>query len=266
MKEILLFDRLLDATTVLLLCWVRVRTVFQLLPFFGEGTLPLLARNGLTVSLSLFLYPMVAAEVAAAGPPQTFFWFLPYLFKEILLGVLFGFMVSLVFWTVSGIGFFIDNQRGASMASVINPLLGDQASPLGSYMMQVVVTLMFVTGGMTALIEGLYASYALWPVLSFYPNLNITGARFFLEQFDLMMYLIAFLGGPIILFMFLAEFGLALVGRFAPQLNVFFLAMPVKSGIAVLVMAFYLFALMAYFDDHLRAFEFIAPRLDRVLG
>jgi type III secretion protein T len=40
--------------------------------------------------------------------------------------------------------------------------------------------------------------------------------------------------------MFLAEFGLGLMNRFSPQLNVFSLAMAVKSGVASVLIILYL--------------------------
>jgi type III secretion protein T len=50
------------------------------------------------------------------------------------------------------------------------------------------------------------------------------------------MRLAILLAGPAMIAMFLAEFGLALVSRFAPSLQVFFLAMPVKSGVGLLLL------------------------------
>jgi len=44
------------------------------------------------------------------------------------------------------------------------------------------------------------------------------------------------LAGPAVIAMFLSEFGLALVGRFAPNLQVFFMAMPIKSAVGILVL------------------------------
>jgi type III secretion protein T len=57
------------------------------------------------------------------------------------------------------------------------------------------------------------------------------------------------LAAPVIFSMFLAEAGMALISRFVPQLQVFFLAMPVKSGIALLVFAVYGVVLFDYTDD-----------------
>jgi len=64
------------------------------------------------------------------------------------------------------------------------------------------------------------------------------------------------LSAPLIVAMFLAEFALALVSRFAPQLQVFFLAMPIKSALAVLLLIFYgpiLFGDIMTYDGGLEA-------------
>ena len=45
---------------------------------------------------------------------------------------------------------------------------------------------------------------------------------------------------PVIIIMFLATLGLGLVNRTAPQLNVFFLSMPVKSALGVAMLVIYL--------------------------
>ena len=72
---------------------------------------------------------------------------------------------------------------------------------------------------------------------------------------------ILLLGGPVFFLLFLAEFGLGLITRFAPQLNVFFLAMPVKSELAMFFFILYLSYLARYFcftfNDHMLADKFI---------
>ena len=49
--------------------------------------------------------------------------------------------------------------------------------------------------------------------------------------------------------MFLAEFALAMVSRFAPQVQVFILAMPTKSALAMIVLLFYMPLMMSYAID-----------------
>lgn len=259
-----ILDFIQDGSAVLLLCWIRIWVVFKVVPFFGGPSLPSLARNTITVALSLILYPVVVQGMVDVQTTD-FFWFVSIVIKEAFIGFLIGHAVGLVFWAVGGIGFFIDNQRGASMASSMNPLLGDQDSPMGIFLTQVLVTLLFVSGGILSLFSGIYKSYVLWPPTTYFPKLDLSSVEYFLGEMDHLMYLIVLLSGPIIICMFIAEFGLALVGRFAPQLNVFFLAMPIKSGIAIAVMIVYLHVLMEFIAEDYRAFEYVPKVLESIL-
>ena len=66
--------------------------------------------------------------------------------------------------------------------------------------------------------------------------------------------------------MFLAEVGLALISRFVPQLDVFFLAMPVKSALAILVLLVYLSTLFDYALDHVNHLRTLLPFLEQQWG
>lgn len=65
--------------------------------------------------------------------------------------------------------------------------------------------------------------------------------------------------------MLLAEIGLAIVSMFAPQLPVFFLAMPVKACVALFVLMLYLATLMGYLGDHAAVMSVILPDLGRLV-
>ncbi len=67
-----------------------------------------------------------------------------------------------------------------------------------------------------------------------------------LDQLGRFLRLTLLFAAPAIISMFLAEVGLALVSRFAPQLQVFFLAMSIKSALALLVMVLYMNTLFEY--------------------
>ena len=59
------------------------------------------------------------------------------------------------------------------------------------------------------------------------------------------------MSSPVVIAMFLSEFGLGLVNRFAPQLNVYFLSMSLKSGVALFVLIPYIQVLFDIFGDDL---------------
>ena len=171
--------------------------------------------------------------------------------KEVLLGLLIGFVATIPFWAMEATGFIIDNQRGAALASTLNPSLGSQTSPTGLLLTQTLITLFFSGGAFLALVGSLFRSYASWPVSSFFPQLGSQWVAFFYAQFSQMLMLCALFAAPLLIAMFLAEFGLALVSRFAPSLNVFILAMPIKSLVVSLLLVLYLGILMEHAYDAL---------------
>jgi len=140
---------------------------------------------------------------------------------------------------MEAIGFVVDNQRGASMASTINPMTGHDTSPLGMLFNYAFITFFMVSGGLQLLLGMIYDSYRLWPPLTFWPQWTPEAADLLLVQLNRFVMQSLLLAAPVLLAMFLAELGLALVSRFAPQLQVFFLAMPIKSALGLFVLMVY---------------------------
>lgn len=217
---------------------VRITACFTVIPFLSGEVMPGMVKNSFIFSLALFLLPLTYGHAPNLLSDPLFT--LGIIAKEVVLGVLIGYAASIVFWVASSIGFVIDNQRGASMASVFDPMSGAETSPLGQLLEQTVVTLFMVGGGFLLLLGGLFESYLIWPIHTFSPTFNDAFPGLFLEMTDKMMHLIVVLAAPVIITVFLTEFGLGLMNRFAPQLNVFFLAMPVKSAVGLFVLILYL--------------------------
>ena len=228
-----------------LLCLPRVYAFIlssQLLP---PTAVPRLARTVAVAVLALPLTPAVApfADDLVGTDVGRFF---AYFAKEFALGFLMGWAVVWVFWSVQAAGAFIDNQRGAAIASSIDPLQGHESSPLGLLFSQAFITYFFSVGGFLVVTGILYGSFAAWPVDRFLPIYSEAFPAYALGLLDLGMRLTVIYAAPVIAVMFLAEFALALVSRFAPQVQVFILAMPIKSGIAILLLIFYLPIMMRY--------------------
>ncbi|WP_290922221.1 type III secretion system export apparatus subunit SctT [Halodesulfovibrio sp.] len=239
---------------VFLFCLARIMAIFRTAPFMGGNALPGGVRNAVAMTMVILVYPMVLAEVPEGITLSIHLGML--MGKEILIGVIIGYLLGLLFWTAESVGFLIDNQRGASMASSMDPLSGDQSSPLGSLFFQTVVMLFFLSGAFIAFIGFLMHSYAAWPVFSFLPNLSSnTLSDMFITQLNVFARTVLALSGPILILCFLTDLGLGLINRFAPQLNVFFLSMPIKSGLAMFFLILYVGVLMHIFKDKIDSMQ-----------
>jgi type III secretion protein T len=196
-----------------------------------------MARNAAILTIVI---PIVPVNIAYAQIIEPSLWTYVMLFaKEYALGFLMGYGVSWLFWAVQTAGDFIDNQRGAAIASSIDPLQGHEASPLGNLFSQAFVTYFFSVGGFLLVVKLLYTSFSAWPVMRGLPLLSPELPALALQIMDSGMRLMFVLAAPVIAIMFLAEFSLAIVSRFAPQLQVFILAMPIKSALALMILIFY---------------------------
>ncbi|MBF0441503.1 MAG: type III secretion system export apparatus subunit SctT [Oligoflexales bacterium] len=223
----------------------------------------LLTRNGIVLSLALAVYP--AASANFHGFDYSLAHVFSVLGKEVMIGIFIGYVLNVPFWIVEAAGELIDNQRGATIANSMNFLTDNITSPLGSLFSQAFITIFFSTGVFLVFLKGLYLSYGAWPVTEFMPNLNMAMADFFIKEFSLVSYLTVMIAGPVVIILFLSEFGLGLVGRFAPQLNVFFLALPVKSAVAIGITILYFTFMMRYFSESFSDMGDIPQKIFRLI-
>ncbi|MGI4847202.1 MAG: type III secretion system export apparatus subunit SctT [Janthinobacterium lividum] len=227
----------------------RLFAMLSIMPIFTQQTLPPLLRAGVAFCFAIFVVPLLVGPANAVE--RQGFELLALIAKEAVLGFFMGFIISLPIWAFEIMGDLIDNQRGASIAQTLSPMTGHDTSPLGDLFAQATVVFLFITGGFLLIMAALLDSYRIYPVFEWLPRFSNATPAYLLGLFDGMLRLAVLMGAPIIISMFLAELGLALVSLFAPQLQVFFLAMPVKSGLAMFVFAVYVGTLFDFAGNQL---------------
>lgn len=225
--------------------------LFPLLNTRSLGTA--LIRNGVLLALMVPVLPVVYEQAA-----QLRGWgWLQQLPGELLIGVILGFCAAIPFWAVDMAGFLIDTLRGATMGAVYNPAMAMQTSLFGLLFNQFLCALFFLGGGINLLLSALYDSYRAFP-----PGTTLALDHrlfdFILMQWQLLYRLCLSFSLPAVLSMILADLALGLINRSARQLNVFFLSMPIKSALALLLL---LLSLPYAFHHYLRETETLYPSL-----
>lgn len=242
----------------------RILAMFLVLPLFNSQLIPGMLRFAVAGAMGLVMVPALMPVIAATElSPMTL---LLLLTKESFIGFLIGYLAAIPFWIFEAVGFLIDNQRGASIAATLNPLTGNDSSPLGILFNQAFIVFFLLSGGFSLLLGTLYDSFALWDVLRWTPELRPESVPLLLDQLQRLARMALLLAAPAMVAMFLAEFGLALVSRFVPQLQVFFMAMPIKSALAMLVLVLYASSLFEYAAEHVQAVGEILPWLRNQWG
>ena len=203
---------------------------------------------------------MAFAELAAAGPMAAPTLALLVL-KEALVGLMIGLAFGIPFWGAEAAGDVLDFHRGASAAYLIDPSATSEASITGTLFVLMMLTLFVLFGGALILAEGLYQSYALWPALAFLPSFEPQSHDLLLAFLDRIMMLALVLAGPLVIAMFLSELALALINRFAPQMNVFDLSLAIKGIVFAALLPVYAIFLVEYFKDLLPVEGNVVQRL-----
>lgn len=209
----------------------RLMPTFILLPFFNSSTLTGAIRVPVSMFIGVALWPYTGAAIAGFD----FVWSFILIGKELGIGLIIAIFLCLPCWVLHATGSFIDNQRGATLSSSIDPLSGVDTSELANFFNLFAAVVILQSGGLLLMLEVFEESYQLWP-----PYQLITpGLEPAFSFLSLLVSHAIILSSPLIMMFLLSEILLGLFARFAPQLNAFALALTVKSILAFFLLLIY---------------------------
>lgn len=246
------------------LSFARLAAFFSIVPFFGGAAVPARVKVATAMSLVVILYPALGATVPA-DQPLGFgpLGFMALLAKEVFVGFTLGFVASLLFEAVQVAGRIADFQRGSTMGELYAPQLQSRVSELGQFKLQLAIVLFIAVGAHRLFIGALLRSFDFIPALSF-PKFQ-PGWSPAVEMIVVMTASVLTIGlqlaAPVLIAMLLTDLFFGIINRVAPQVNVFFLSMPVKMIVGVIVVLIILPALVMrmeyYFGESYKAFEYM---------
>lgn len=215
----------------------RLAPVIGLAPFFGAKILPHTAKVFFVLCLLTILAPKLVFTIHTPVHFNTYYILL--FAKELFIGTLLGFFLMLPFLIVSSSGVLIDHQRGAASLMTNDPTIQNQSSPLGTFFNYFLIVLFWATDAPFFVLEALFSSYDLiapdqfLDKISFLPesplHMRINAS---LQTFVNLMMQLAMPGLLIIL---MTDTFLGIINRLAPQVQITFLGMGLKSWLALLI-------------------------------
>ncbi|NOZ87366.1 MAG: flagellar biosynthetic protein FliR [Deltaproteobacteria bacterium] len=212
--------------------FVRLLALVSVAPFLGGRWVPVTARVVVAMALALACFPVLGATNI---PVVTKAVVALLILKETIVGLAIGFAMALVFRAAEAAGDLIEAGRGMSMSEILNPVTREPSSPLGTMYGLLCVAVLFLTGGHLAAIEAIAGSFRIVPVTSL-PTVSadMLFHRLLVMSASLLV-LAAALAGPVLLAVVLADLAMGLVSRAAPELNAYFVALPLKAVFGLLV-------------------------------
>ena len=239
----------------------RVGSAIVVMPFFGASQVPAQVKIVLIVVLSVVMTPANAgADVLASGE-----WFPLMFLREILVGLMLGFSVALVFTALSTAANLISVQMGLNLQALLNPtsaFQSDQDNPLSVFYGMLATVIFLTVNGHHQLLLGLQATFDLVPLNSFEMQPGQTSV---LAALTTTMIVSAFqIAFPIMAALLIADVAAGLLARMVPQINVFFVNLPLKIFLGFLVMLVSMPFTISFFRD--RGVQDSVENLGLVLG
>lgn len=235
--------------SLLLLASIRLGAIFLFLPLFSAAGLPHRVRILFTVTFAALL----VSTLPTTGylPPSTpMAWAGAALF-EAAFGALLSFGFLAVFGAFAFGGRILDLQMGFGIANLIDPISRTQAPLIGTLLSFTAVAVFFLADGHHYLARALVASFQRSVPGAFSIDWQLDAL---VRQFGLVFTYGLTLVAPAVIALLLIDVGMAIGARTMPQLNVFFLGIPLKILVGLAVLALSVTHLGGYFD---RAFASI---------
>lgn len=229
-----------------LLVFARIGAMVMIMPALGETTVPAQVRLALALVFALVILPLVRTTLPAL-PQQTFLLFL-LLFGEIVIGIAVAGAVRLMISALHVAGVTIATFTGLGSAMAFDPAQGSQSAIIGTFLTLLGVTLIFVTDLHHMIIAALRDSYDLLPAGRMPPAADF--ARLATQTVSQAFKLGIEMSIPFLLFGLVFNIALGLVARLMPQLQVFFIAMPLNLMLGFAILSLSLSGMMLWFITH----------------
>jgi flagellar biosynthetic protein FliR len=229
-----------------ILIFARIGTIIMLLPALGDNNIPGRIRLSFALAVTLVLFPLISSRFGAL--PTNFAAVLWALAFELGIGFGIGLSIRMVVAAIQVAGTTISNQTGLSFAMAFDPSQGAQSALLGTFMSITAITLIFVTDLHHVMISGLADSYLLFEPQQAYLLTDFSAAA-------LMMLAGAFvvamqISAPFLVFGLLFYFGLGILSRLMPQVQIFFIAMPAGIALGILLFMALISTMMVWYIQH----------------
>lgn len=205
---------------------VRSTAFFAVAPPFSGLLIPVRVRAALGLALALATTPRL---IGTADPTDTA-GFVGTLVIEALIGITIGFLLWVLTSAIAAAGDLIDSQAGFASAAVLDPISARQLGPIGRLYQLLATTLLFVTGGHLVALRG----FALLGPVELAPAEGL--ASVVIDAVLKMLVAAVEIALPLLGALFLAEVALGLLGKAAPQLNLFILGMGTKAIVSIVAL------------------------------
>jgi flagellar biosynthetic protein FliR len=229
-----------------MLGFARIGTMVMLLPGLGELTVSPRARLTVALVLTAVILPLHRTDYQI--DLQSFGPVLLLLGQELLVGAVLGLVARITISALQVAGSVVAQQMGLGFVTAVDPTQGQQGALVGNFLAVLGITLIFATDLHYLVIAALNDSYILFrpgevPILGDVAHVltnTVSGAFRIGIQ----------LSAPFLVFGLVFNIGLGVLARLMPQMQVYFVGVPLSIFIGFVILAAVLASMMGSYMDY----------------
>src|SRR3954464_11622925 len=229
-----------------MLVFARIGAMVMLLPGFGETNIPTRIKLSIALLLTLIVLPLHRAayqvDMSSLTP------LLVLMLHEIVIGIVLGATARVTLSALQVAGSVIAQQLGLGFVTAIDPTQGQQGLLIGNFLTILGLTLLFATDSHHLVIAALNESYRIFAPGELMSSGDIASlaTRAFAAAFRIG----AQLAAPFLVFGLVFNIGLGVLARLMPQMQVYFVGVPLSILVGFLIFALVLSAMMGTYLNY----------------
>src|SRR6185437_7419762 len=227
-----------------MLVFARIGAMVMLLPGLGETNIPVRIKLAIALVLTLIILPLHRADyhvdIGSIAP------LLALMIYEIIVGVVLGATARVTLAALQVAGSVIAQQLGLGFVTSVDPTTqGQQGLLIGNFLTLLCVTMLFATDTHHLVIAALNDSYSIFSPAEPIPSGDVAAlaTRAFTAAFRIGMQLAA----PFLVFGLVFNIWLGVLARLMPQMQVYFVGVPLSILAGFLIFSLVLVAMMGTF-------------------
>lgn len=231
---------------VFILIFARLGTMLMLMPAIGEAVVTAKVRLMFGLMLVLVMMPLVKDQYSAL--PTALWASITMVLSEMVVGFFVGTSARLVMSATHVAGTVIAFQTGLAFAQSSDVVQGIQGAIVGSFLSMLAVTMIFVLDLHHLLIAAMHESYMMFKPGAVLPLGNF--AQMAIDTVAASFKVGIQLSAPFIVFGLMFYFGIGILSRLMPQIQIFFVAMPANIALGFLLFMLLLTVMINWFLEH----------------
>ena len=229
-----------------MLAFARIGAMVMLMPGLGEANIPVRIKLSIALLLTLIILPLHRS--AYHIDMESMSALVVLMLHEIIIGVVLGATARVTLSALQVAGSIIAQQMGLGFVTSVDPTQGQQGLLVGNFLTILGVTLLFATDSHHLVIAALNESYTIFSPGETMASGDVAAlaTRAFAAAFKIGLQLSA----PFLVFGLVFNIGLGVLARLMPQMQVYFVGVPLSIFAGFLILGFVLAAMMGTFLDY----------------